>query len=75
MERTTRIPEEVQGPREGKLEEIPRWKLYVDGASNEKGFGAGILIEGPQGEMFEYALEFSFKATNNEVEYEKAYLF
>ncbi|GAA0151850.1 hypothetical protein LIER_10478 [Lithospermum erythrorhizon] len=70
VECTTRIPEEVQGPREGKLEEIPLWKLYFDRASNEKGSGAGILIDGPKGEVFEYALRFSFNVTNNEVEYE-----
>ncbi|GAA0146720.1 hypothetical protein LIER_06608 [Lithospermum erythrorhizon] len=56
LECTARVPEEVQGPREEKLKEVPWWKLYIDGASNEKGFGAGILIEGPEGEVFEYAL-------------------
>ncbi|GAA0173385.1 hypothetical protein LIER_27012 [Lithospermum erythrorhizon] len=60
----------VLGPRETEAQEVPQWKLYVDGASNEKGLGAGILIKGPKGEVFEYALLFSFKATNNEVEYE-----
>ncbi|GAA0168547.1 hypothetical protein LIER_23238 [Lithospermum erythrorhizon] len=32
--------------------------------------GVGILIRGPEGIIMEYALRFSFKATNNEVEYE-----
>ncbi|GAA0162201.1 hypothetical protein LIER_18343 [Lithospermum erythrorhizon] len=58
------------GLRESKIEEVPRWKLYVHGASNEKGYGAEILIKGPEGEVFEYGLRFSFKATNNEAEYE-----
>ncbi|GAA0150510.1 hypothetical protein LIER_09437 [Lithospermum erythrorhizon] len=65
-----RVLEEVSGPREDYVKEIPRWKLYVDEASNEKGSTAGILIEGPEGEMFEYTLRFSFKATNNQVEHE-----
>ncbi|GAA0154246.1 hypothetical protein LIER_37834 [Lithospermum erythrorhizon] len=38
-------------------------------ANNEKGSGAGILIKEPKGEVFEYALCFSFKATNSESEY------
>nr|XP_027093651.1 uncharacterized protein LOC113714052 [Coffea arabica] len=32
--------------------------------------GAGLLLEGPQGEVCSYALRFGFPATNNEVEYE-----
>ncbi|GAA0155370.1 hypothetical protein LIER_13117 [Lithospermum erythrorhizon] len=52
------------------LEEAPKWILYVDGASNDRGGGAGILIQGVNGEQFEYALRFSFKANNNETEYE-----
>ncbi|XP_071939116.1 uncharacterized protein [Coffea arabica] len=46
------------------------WTLYVDGSSNGDGNGAGLLLEGPQGEMCSYALRFDFPATNNEVEYE-----
>ncbi|GAA0143759.1 hypothetical protein LIER_04367 [Lithospermum erythrorhizon] len=38
--------------------------------NNPKGSGAGILIQGPEGLRFEYALRFSFKTTNNEAEYE-----
>ncbi|XP_027171595.1 uncharacterized protein LOC113771181 [Coffea eugenioides] len=32
--------------------------------------GAGLLLEGPQGEVCSYALRFGFPATNNEAEYE-----
>nr|XP_027075992.1 uncharacterized protein LOC113699838 [Coffea arabica] len=46
------------------------WTLYVDGSSNGEGSGAGLLLEGPQGEMCSYALRFGFPATNNEAEYE-----
>ncbi|GAA0140622.1 hypothetical protein LIER_01932 [Lithospermum erythrorhizon] len=70
IECTACVPEEVLGPREGRPEEVPWWKLHVDEASNEKRSRAGILIEGPEGEVFEYALRFSFKSTNNEAEYE-----
>nr|XP_027120487.1 uncharacterized protein LOC113737455 [Coffea arabica] len=46
------------------------WMLYVDGSSNGDGSGAGLLLEGPQGEVCSYALRFDFPATNNEAEYE-----
>ncbi|XP_071920747.1 uncharacterized protein [Coffea arabica] len=46
------------------------WRLYVDGSSNGDVSGAGLLLEGSQGEMCSYALRFGFPATNNEAEYE-----
>ncbi|GAA0185605.1 hypothetical protein LIER_32893 [Lithospermum erythrorhizon] len=48
----------------------PCWTLFVDGARNEQGVGAGVIIVGPQKEALEYSLRFSFPATNNEAEYE-----
>ncbi|GAA0139778.1 hypothetical protein LIER_01259 [Lithospermum erythrorhizon] len=48
----------------------PEWVLYVDGARNEKGSGAGILIRGLDGIAMEYALRFTFPTTNNEAEFE-----
>ncbi|XP_071919055.1 uncharacterized protein [Coffea arabica] len=39
-------------------------------SSNGDGCGAGLLLEGPQGEACSYALRFDFPATNNEAEYE-----
>ncbi|GAA0152666.1 hypothetical protein LIER_11087 [Lithospermum erythrorhizon] len=65
----------TRDPQKGReyipdLPERPQWTLYVDGASNPEGSGAGILIQGPEGLQFEYALRFSFKTTNNEAEYE-----
>ncbi|GKV48210.1 hypothetical protein SLEP1_g55036 [Rubroshorea leprosula] len=46
------------------------WTLYVDGASNSKGSGAGALLIGPDGYRSEHALKFNFDATNNMAEYE-----
>ena len=46
------------------------WILSVDGSSNLRGDGAGIKLEGPNGLMLEQLLKFSFKASNNQVEYE-----
>ncbi|KAI3469063.1 hypothetical protein Pfo_025726 [Paulownia fortunei] len=49
---------------------LSAWTLYVNGSSTSTGNGAGIVIESPQGDMFEYALKFEFLTSNNEVEYE-----
>ncbi|KAL0430567.1 UNVERIFIED_CONTAM: Ribonuclease HI [Sesamum radiatum] len=32
--------------------------------------GAGIIVETPQGDKFQYAIKFNFEASNNEAEYE-----
>jgi len=47
-----------------------QWMLLVDGSSNQQGSGAGIILEGPKGVLIEQALRFSFKASNNQAEYE-----
>ncbi|GAA0182927.1 hypothetical protein LIER_30455 [Lithospermum erythrorhizon] len=69
MECTTRNPPE-DTENEPTPPERPLWTLYMDGASNPKGEGAGILIQGLEESSFEHALRFQFQATNNEVEYE-----
>ena len=43
--------------------------LHVDGASNARGAGAGVILMNPNREKLRYALRFEFKASNNEVEY------
>jgi len=47
-----------------------RWVLSVDGSSNQQGSGAGVILERPNGLLIEQALRFSFKASNNQAEYE-----
>jgi len=47
----------VQGP--------PRWKVYVNGAANQRGSGVGLVLISP-----EKSLKLGFSATNNEAEYE-----
>ncbi|GAA0161833.1 hypothetical protein LIER_18060 [Lithospermum erythrorhizon] len=69
VENNTRSVPENPSRREVVVE-APKWTLHVVGVSNCKGVGAGMLIQGVEGEHFEYALRFSFKATNNETEYE-----
>nr|XP_025612049.1 uncharacterized protein LOC112705434 [Arachis hypogaea] len=46
------------------------WTLFVDGASNPHGAGAGILLESSEGIVLEHSLIFSFKASKNQAEYE-----
>ncbi|GAA0144084.1 hypothetical protein LIER_04616 [Lithospermum erythrorhizon] len=52
------------------FEELEEYLSSQDGARNEKESGTGILIRGPNNIRMEYALRFTFPATNNEVEYE-----
>ena len=46
------------------------WKLFVDGAANAQGSGAGLILTSPEGIDIEYVLRFGFRASNNEAEYE-----
>ena len=46
------------------------WKLFVDGAANAQGSGAGLILTSLEGIDIEYALRFVFRASNNEAEYE-----
>ncbi|KAI5312418.1 hypothetical protein L3X38_041591 [Prunus dulcis] len=46
------------------------WQLRVDGASNQKGARAGVVITTPDGTLLEQAITLGFPASNNEVEYE-----
>ncbi|GKU87084.1 hypothetical protein SLEP1_g1535 [Rubroshorea leprosula] len=50
--------------------EHPVWVLYVDGAANTEGSGAGAVLLGPDGFKSEHALRFKFQTTNNAAEYE-----
>ncbi|XP_057811617.1 uncharacterized protein LOC131025850 [Salvia miltiorrhiza] len=46
------------------------WKLYVDGSSNVRGSGLGIVLSSPRGDNIERSIRCDFKTTNNEAEYE-----
>ena len=46
------------------------WKLFVDGASNAMGSGAGVVLISPEGLLMEQAVRLNFLASNNESEYE-----
>lgn len=46
------------------------WTLHVDGSSNPKGSGAGIILQSPSGVVIEVSLTFKFRTSNNQEEYE-----
>ena len=47
-----------------------RWKLFVNGASNSKGLGAGIVLISPKGLVLKQVVRLKFSASNNEAKYE-----
>ena len=49
---------------------LPAWEVYVDGASNQKGSGIGLVLISPEKVIIEKSLRLDFSATNNEAEYE-----
>ncbi|GAA0168759.1 hypothetical protein LIER_40628 [Lithospermum erythrorhizon] len=60
IEYTTRPPPGSPKPLEEEtVSPNCEWVMHVDGARNDKGAGAGVLITGPQGVTLEYALQFS----------------
>ena len=46
------------------------WRVYVDGAANQRGSGVGLVVISPEWITIEKSLRLCFSATNNEVEYE-----
>ena len=47
-----------------------QWKVYVDGAVNQKGYGMGLVLISPEKLVMEKLLRLGFSTTNNEAEYE-----
>ncbi|KAJ9565054.1 hypothetical protein OSB04_001020 [Centaurea solstitialis] len=46
------------------------WTLHVDGSSNIRGSGLGVVLKSSHGGNMVYSIRCEFKATNNEAEYE-----
>ena len=46
------------------------WTFCVDGSATSGGSGAGLIVVSPTGRVYEQALKFLFRASNNEAEYE-----
>ncbi|XP_072077791.1 uncharacterized protein [Arachis hypogaea] len=47
-----------------------RWKLHVDGASNQTSEGARIILKSPDGVIYEQSVKSEFSVSNNQAEYE-----
>ena len=43
----------------------PCWKVYVDGTTNQRGSGVGLVLESPKKNIMEKSLRLGFSATNN----------
>ena len=52
------------------VQEPLQWKVYVDGASNQKGSGVGLVLISPEKLIIEKSLRLDFLAKNNKAEYE-----
>ena len=48
----------------------PGWKVYIDGAANQRGSRMGLVLVSPEKTIIEKSLRLGFSATNNEAEYE-----
>ncbi|KAL5844861.1 hypothetical protein ACOSQ4_010819 [Xanthoceras sorbifolium] len=46
------------------------WTLAIDGSSNARGSGLGIVLTSPEGHVIKRSIRCGFKTTNNEAEYE-----
>ena len=46
------------------------WKVYVDGAANQRGSGVWLVLVSLEKITIEKSLRLGFSATNNEAEYE-----
>ncbi|GJR10480.1 reverse transcriptase domain-containing protein [Tanacetum coccineum] len=51
-------------------DETETWILFTNGASNTKGFGAELVLIGPNRMKYTYAPHLNFDRTNNKAEYE-----
>jgi len=73
------LPEEIEVKRHGMDEKLvglistqaqSPWKVYVDGATNQRGSGVGLVLVSPKKITIEKSLRLGFSATNNGAEYE-----
>ena len=52
------------------LQEPLSWRVYVDGAANQRGSGVGLVLISSEKITIEKSLRIGFSVTNNEAEYE-----
>ena len=51
-------------------QDVSSWKVYVDGTTNQRGAGVGLVLVSPEKIIIEKSLRLGFSATNNEAKYE-----
>ncbi|GJT30644.1 reverse transcriptase domain-containing protein [Tanacetum coccineum] len=80
----TEISATAEVPNNPRVEDIPEpsnargdltpgpkaWRLYTDGASNNEGSRAGLILIAPDDVENSYALRLNFSNSNNDAEYE-----
>ena len=52
------------------LQEPSFWKVYVDGAANQRGYEVGLVLISPEKLIIEKSLRLCFSVMNNEAKYE-----
>ena len=52
------------------LQEPLSWRVYVNGATNQRGSRMGLVVVSPENIIIEKSLRLGFLAMNNKVEYE-----
>ena len=62
----------VEGKSVGVISTLkpPCWKVYIDGAANQRGSGMRLVLISPERATIEKSLRLGFSVTNNEAEYE-----
>ena len=60
----------VKGSRPEESWKETTWQVYVDGASNCRGVGVGIILISLEGIRMEKLFRLDFQVSNNEAEYE-----
>ena len=73
-------PEIEELPSDGNMDEklagtisqycLSMWEVYVDGGSNQKDSGVGLVLMSTEKVVIEKSLRLDFSVTNNEAEYE-----
>ena len=65
-------PHSLDEIKQIKENDAPWWTLYIDGAVNNERAraGAGVVLMSSEGHKLSSAIHFSFRATNNDAEYE-----
>ena len=73
------LPEEIDVKRHGMDEKLvglismqdpSSWRVYVEGAANQRGSGVGLVLVSSEKITIEKSLRLGFSATNNVAKYE-----